>query len=98
MAEVVDLSESIVRPVVEAMVRSRGMDEDERAKLVVGALTRALNGSDYFLMRRESVERLNEAALLAQAIIHVQGAELLRLSLDGADVDPGLVGEVVTAQ
>lgn len=98
MSEAVDLSESIVRPVVEAMVRSRGMDEDERAKLVAGALTQAMAGSDYFLMRRESVERLNEAALIAQAIIEMQGEELLRLAADGADVDPDLIGEMVTVQ
>ncbi len=71
---------------------------EERAKLVAGALTQALAGSDYFLMRRESVERLNEAALIAQAIIEMQSEELLRLAVDGADVDPDLIGKMVTVQ
>lgn len=98
MTKHADVLESIARPIVNEMVRSRGMDEDSRTKLVVAALVQALNSSDYFLMRRESVERLNEAALIAQAIIRMQGEELLRLAVDGADVDESLIGEVVTVQ
>jgi hypothetical protein len=36
--------------------------------------------------------------LQAQALIQFQSEELLRLAIDGADVDPDLLGEVETLQ
>jgi len=98
VTEISDVSEVLIRPVAMAVVQSEGMDVADRAKFVTKALADAINGAEYFLLHRLTVEALNEAMLQAQALIQFQSEELLRLAIDGADVDPDLLGEVETLQ
>jgi hypothetical protein len=74
-----------------AVVQSEGMGVADRAKFVTKALADAINGAEYFLLHRLTVEALNEAMLQAQALIQIQHEELLRLALDGAEVDPDIL-------
>lgn len=98
MTEIADVSEALIRPVAMAVVQSEGMDVADRAKFVTKALADAINGADYFLLHRLTVEALNTAMLQAQALIQFQSEELLRLAIDGADVDPDLIGVAETVQ
>lgn len=98
MADVVDISETIARPIVEAMTRTAGLDDDARMKAIIAALSNALDEADFFILHKDTIARLNEAALLAQAIIRMQGEELLRLAVDGAEVNPDFLGECETVQ
>jgi len=47
---------------------------------------------------RHRLVSLNTAMLQAQALIQMQSEELLRLAIDGADVDPDLIGVAETVQ
>jgi len=98
MAEAVDLSEALIRPVVLAMVQSAGMDEDKRAKLIASTLAQAIDTADLYLMQGATLASLNTAMLQAHAIIQAQSEELLRLAVDGADVDESLIGTMETVQ
>lgn len=98
MTEIADVSEVLIRPVAMAVVQSEGLDVADRARFVTKALADAINGADYFLLHRLTVEALNTAMLQAQALIQFQSEELLRLAIDGADVDPDLLGGVETLQ
>lgn len=93
-----DCTALIVKPVVQALVRADALPIDDRIKAVVDALTDALSQADLYLLHGKTIQALNESTLMAQAIIDMQGEELLRLAIDGADVDPDLIGEVVTVQ
>jgi len=98
MAEAVDLSEALIKPIVLAMVQSAGMDEDKRAKFIALTLSDAINAADLYLMQGATLVSLNTAMLQAQALIQMQSEELLRLAIDGADVDPDLIGVAETVQ
>ena len=93
-----DASEILLRPIVTAMVRSRGMEEDARARFVMQAFADSLTGSNWFLLHQDTMVLMNNAMLEAQCIMRMQQEELLRLACDGADVDPDLLGEVETMQ
>lgn len=94
----IDCTALIVKPIVQALVRAEGLSMDGRIKAVVDALTAALAEADIYLLHGKTIQALNESTLMAQTIIDMQGEELLRLAIDGADVDPDLIGEAVTVQ
>lgn len=98
MTEIADVSESIIQPVITAMIQSQGMEEDRRAAYVADALASAINGSEYFMIHRECLERLNEAMIAMHALLRWQQEELLRLAIDGADVDETMLGGMETLQ
>lgn len=98
MTEISDVSESIIQPVITAMIQSQGMEEGRRAAYVADALAGAINGSEYFMIHRECLERLNEAVVAMHALLRWQQEELLRLAVDGADVDADLIQAPNTLQ
>lgn len=98
MTEISDVSESIIQPVITAMIQSQGMEEDRRAAYVADALASAINGSEYFMIHRECLERLNDAMIAMHALLRWQQEELLRLAVDGADVDDDLLQAPDTLQ
>lgn len=72
-------SEALRRPIVQAMIQSRGMEEDARARFVMDRFSAEIIESGWLLMHRDVIERLNAAMLGAQAVIQMQEAELRRL-------------------
>lgn len=93
-----DCTALIVKPIVQALVRADALPIDDRIKAVVAALTEALSEADLYLLHGKTIEALNESTLMAQAIIRMQGEELLRLAIDGVEVDPDFLGECETMQ
>ena len=91
-------SEALRRPIVQAMIQSRGMDEDARARFVMDRFSAEIMAGGWLLMHRDVIERLNAAMLEAQAVIQLQEAELRRLAENGAEVAPGFLGELETVQ
>lgn len=72
-------SEALRRPIVQAMIQSRGMDEDDRARFVMDRFSAEIIEGGWLLMHRDVIEKLNAAMLGAQAVIQMQEAELRRL-------------------
>jgi len=91
-------SEALRRPIVQAMIQSRGMEEDARARFVMDRFASEVMEGGWLLMHRDVIEKLNAAMLGAQALIQMQGADLRRLAAGGAEVDEGFLGEAETVQ
>lgn len=91
-------SEALRRPIVQAMIQSRGMDEDARARFVMDRFSAEIIEGGWLLMHRDVIEKLNAAMLQAHAIIAMQDSELQRLADDGADVAEDLLGTWETVQ
>lgn len=72
-------SEALRRPIVQAMIQSRGMEEDARARFVMDRFASEVMEGGWLLMHRDVIERLNAAMLGQQAVIQMQEAELCRL-------------------
>lgn len=98
MTEIADVCESIIQPVITAMIQSQGMEEDARARFVMHRFSEEVMEGGWILMHRDVIERLNAAMLGQQAVIRMQEAELRRLAASGADVAEGFCGEVETVQ
>jgi hypothetical protein len=91
-------SEALRRPIVQAMIQSRGMEEGARARFVMDRFSAEIMEGGWLLMHRDVIEKLNAAMLGAQAVIQMQEAELRRLAEGGAEVGEGFCGEVETVQ
>lgn len=72
-------SEALRRPIVQAMIQSRGMDEDARARFVMDRFSAEIMEVGWLLMHRDVIEKLNAAMLGAHAVIQMQEAELREL-------------------
>jgi len=73
-------SEALRRPIVQAMIQSRGMEEDARARFVMDRFSAEIMAGGWLLMHRDVIEKLNAAMLGAHAVIQMQEAELRRLA------------------
>ncbi|ABS68854.1 hypothetical protein Xaut_3626 [Xanthobacter versatilis] len=93
-----ELYDAFFAPVHDAMVESKGDRETLRAEKVVSAFLKAIPEADYFLIHRDVMVKMNGAMLAAQAYIRLQKEELLRLAIDGAEVNVGLLGEMEPLQ